>query len=157
MAVGVGSDLRPDSLCDPGQATHPLWAALIGRALAAVAAGLPIWGFGGGRRASEPSPTPERRLLAGTPMPLWKPDGRNDGSTRAADASRPSRAPGWAVEGWMPAGSLVPLVSGSENRRTSSDFRAMGRAQRAVEGPICPSFLLELGLFTVLLPWFSVT
>lgn len=61
--------------------SHTLSGPLLtGRAAAAVAAGFPTLGLRGRRPASQPSPSPERRLLAGPPSPLWK--------------------PGWLQKGW---------------------------------------------------------
>lgn len=76
MAVGAGAGLYPDSLCDPRQATQPLWATPDtpdGTCSGRISCGPPEFGLGGGRLANQPSPSPERRLLARPPTPLWKP------------------------------------------------------------------------------------
>lgn len=101
----AGAGLCPDLLCDPGQDAHPLWATPDRTCSGPISCGPPDFGLGGRLQASRPSPSPERRLLASPPTPLWKLGKAEErmGALGLQTRPRPSPAPARVGEGWVPA------------------------------------------------------
>ena len=65
VAVGLGDGLCPDSLCEPGRATHPLWTTAGGPNSSPSSRGLPDVGS----RWREPSQSPRPLPRAAPPGP----------------------------------------------------------------------------------------
>ena len=103
VAVGLGDGLCPDSLCEPGRATHPLWTTAGGPNSSPSSRGLPDVGSRWREPSQSPGPSRERRLQArlaalGSPVA-----GQRMGAQGPQTRPRPRPAPARVGEGWVSA------------------------------------------------------